>query len=271
MPALRGVTVSVGRWYAELLAITLPRNMRHLTECLVVTAPGDPSIEVARDVPGVRVFETDAFYRHEAKFNKSYSLELSFDVLGRHGWIVIWDADCLWADSLPLDRMRPGFLHGARRRILDDPTRWTPELDWRTLPLNHDGSSPIGFFQAFAADDLAIKDKRPWYDVTFAHAGGGDAYFLTHWAPTRRVMLPLEVLHLGRVDQNWFGADQEGRDMMARFVTENQWRRAMRMHPPEAAARAAEPVHRVEVPGYEPTGYELPFVRRARQAASRPR
>ena len=34
---IRGITISVN--YAPLLAVTLPRNMRHLSECVVVTSP----------------------------------------------------------------------------------------------------------------------------------------------------------------------------------------------------------------------------------------
>jgi hypothetical protein len=261
VPAIRGITVSVG--YAEVLRVCLVRNMRHLVECLVVTSPDDEATKaVARAVPGVRVFETDAFTRHGARFNKGLAMEEGFSALGRDGWILIWDADILFPDYLPLDRLRPNALHGATRRILDDPAKWHPGLNWSTCPVSSDGAAPIGFLQLFHAD--AIRDKRPWYDVSFAHAGGGDAFFLTHWAPANKVILPVEVLHLGPNDVNWFGTDQEGRDLMARFVTENGWRKAMLKHDPAAAARAGPVIERVQVPGYPPSGFELPFVRRAR-------
>lgn len=263
MPALRGITVAVGEWYARTLEVCLVRNMRHLTECLVVTAPGDPCAEVARAVPGASVFETDAFTRHGAMFNKGLGMTEGFQVLGRDGWVAVLDADILLPDSLTLDHLSVGHLYGARRRVLEDPSQWTPELDWRRCPMLRDGG-PIGFAQIFNCDDPAIKDKAVWYDVSFGHAGGSDAAFMSHWPRNKWVVLPVDCLHLGPVDRNWFGCDPAGRDMMARFVTENGWRRAAQGLGPAAALRAPEPVHRVEVPGYEPSDFELPFVRRAR-------
>ncbi len=264
MPAIRGITISVG--YAEVLAITLVRNLRHMTECLVVTSPEDEATQaVVRSVPGARLHITDAFTRHGAKFNKGLGMEEGLQALGRHGWLAIWDADCLWPDVLPLDRLRVGALHGARRRILDDPGQWHPGLDWSTCPHARDGAAPIGFFQLFAADDPVLVGRRPWYEVSFPHAGGGDHFFTTHWPRHNMVILPFDVLHLGPVDTHWFGTDQAGKDMMAKFVYRNGWTRAMAKHSRESAERGESPPARVEVPGYAPTTYELPFVKRARQ------
>lgn len=261
MVAIRGLTVSVG--YSEALAITLVRNMRHMTECVVITSPEDERTqEVARSVPGVTVSVTDKFTLYGARFNKGLAIEeAGFDVMGRHGWILIHDADILFPDSLPMDQIRPGFLHGARRRILADPSKWHPGLDWNTCPQARDGNSPIGFAQLFNAEDPVLQGKRPWYDVSFAHAGGGDAAFIGHWPRERQAMLGVEVLHLGLPDRNWFGTDQEGRDMMAAYVTRNQWRRAMQGLDPAAAQRAGEFATRVEVPGYPPSEFQLPFER----------
>ena len=264
MPDLRGITCSVN--YGPLLAVTLPLNMRHLTECLVITSPDDEETqEVACSVPGVSLHVTDAFTRHGARFNKGLSFEEGFDALGRHGMLWIWDADILFPDDVPFDQLRPRTLHGCQRRILEDPSRWSPDLDWRTCPKSRDGG-PIGYSQIFSADDPALAGKRPWYDVTFAHAGGGDAYFMEHWDAAHRTVLPFDVLHLGKTDWNWFGTDQAGVDMMARFVRENGWRGAARKHSEESARRAPEIVDRVRVPGYPESSYELPFVRRAKRS-----
>lgn len=258
---IRGITVCVD--YADRLAITLPRNMRHLTECLVVTSPGDEDTRrVAGSVPGVRLHRTDAFGRHGAFFNKGLAMEEGFEILGRHGWLLIWDADILFPDHIPAERVRPDCLHGATRRILDDPARWTPDLDWRRLPVMRDGG-PIGFFQLAHADAPDIRDKRPWYGVNFPHAGGGDAEFLAHFAHNRRVMLGMEVLHLGRVDRNWFGTTPEAQDMMAAYVHRQGWRRAMVLNDPTAVQRVPETPARVEVPGYPMSSFVMPFERAA--------
>jgi hypothetical protein len=253
---LRGITVSIG--YAETLRVTLVHNMRHLAECLVVTSPEDRETqEVIRSVPGARLHVTDAATRHGARFNKGLCMEEGFDVLGREGLICVFDADILFPDALSLDRLRPGFLHGARRRILDDPARWRPDLDWSRLPL-HPDDGPIGFAQIFSADDPYLAGTRPWYDVSFAHAGGGDAYFMRHWPRPRWSILPIECLHLGRVDTNWFGTDAEGREIMAAFVHRNGWRSIAGGHDPGAADRVGTIADRVTVPGYEPSTFDLP-------------
>lgn len=265
MPALRGITVAVGEWYAKTLAICLPRNMRHFEEILVVTTPQDEAVKaVAAGVPGARLFETNDFYAYGARFNKGLCIERAFDVLGRHGHVCILDSDVLLPDALPLSLVKPGRLYGARRRVLEDPSRWRPDLVWASLPLHKDGSAPIGFFQLFSAEDPALAGKPYWYDPTFSHAGGSDAYFMTHWPRANLCVLPFDVLHLGPVDRHWFGCDPAGVELMAAFVTRNGWTRAAAKHDPAAADRVGEIVERVTVPGYAPSDYELPFVRRAK-------
>jgi hypothetical protein len=264
MPALRGITVAVGEFYARTLEICLVRNMRHLAECVVVTTPGDEAVKtVAAKVPDVRVFETNAFYEHGAVFNKGWAAEQGFDFLGRHGWIVIFDADIIFPSILPLHLLVPGKLYGARRRILPDVSMWKDDLDWRIFPLHPDGG-PIGFFQAAHADDPAIRDKRPWYNVNYPHAGGCDAQFMDHWPPGSKVVLnDFVCLHLGPPDRHWFGTSPEAQDQMARYVKENRWSRAMANFPPEAAARAQPVIDRVDVPGYPMSDYRMPFEKRA--------
>lgn len=268
MTEIRGITISVG--YADLLAITLIRNMRHLTECLVVTSPEDHATRAVAEVtPGVRLHVTDAFTRHGAAFNKGLAMEEALDTLGRSGWILIWDADIIMPESLRLEKLRAGTVHGAKRATLADVSAWHPDLDWSRLPVDDDGA-PVGFFQLFHASDPVLRDTRPWYDVTFAHAGGGDAYFLTHWPPSRKIVLPLTCLHLGPRDTHWFGIDEAAKARMAAFVRRNGWRRA------EAGLADVTPAEgdipeRVSVPGYPPSGFELPFVRRRNKVRLDPR
>ncbi len=262
MVGIRGITVAVGRWYASTLAVTLVRNMRHLTECLVVSAPGDEAVKaVVAKVPGASVFETNSFYENGAIFNKGLSMERGFDVMGREGWIAVVDADILLPDSLPLDGLRPDTLYGARRRVLEDVSKWGPDLDWKTCPLLRDGG-PIGFTQIFNCDSIYLKDKRPWYNVNYPHAGGCDAAFIGHWPASRRVLLPVEVMHLGPVDTNWWGTDAKGREMAAAYFHRMGWRRAMAKHDPTAVNRVGELIDRVDVPGYETSDFRMPFEKR---------
>lgn len=261
--APRGLTVCVGEWYAALLTITLPRAMRHMAECWVITSPDDLEVRtIAGSVPGVKLHLTDAFTRHGARFNKGLAVEECFEAMGRSGWFWVWDADCVPPNTIPVRMLRADSLHGLRRRVLEDPAAWSPDLDWSTCPKHPDGG-PVGFSQIFHAD--AILGRRPWYDVSFGHGGGCDAYFMSLYHRSKWRVLPADCLHLGQPDRHWFGADDLGRSLMARFVTENGWGRAASKFPPGMAESAPSPVERVEVPGYPPSGFELPFVRRARK------
>lgn len=257
---IRGIVVCVN--YDDLLKITLVRNMRHLSECLVVTSPADHRTkELCKGIPNVRVYETDAFYRYGAKFNKGLAMEEGFDMLGRSGWILIWDADTLLPDNISYD-YKPGNLYNAHRLILNDPLQWTPEFDWKRATPSHDPSFP-GYFQLFYAEDPIIS-QHPWYDVTFTHAGGCDGYFQSRWPQDRKIRLPFKVLHLGPRDTNWFGRASERADRllveeqahfkkeMQKFLTFKGWRGAN-------SSTFVEPNYneKVAVPGAVETGYKL--------------
>lgn len=266
---IRGITIAVGPWYARTLELCLASNMRHLAECLVVTAPGDEAVRsVVAAVPGARVFETDAFTRPDIhgtvpRFNKGLAMNEGLRDLGLDGWIWIFDSDVRFPDFVPIAQLSVGKLHGCTRRVLEDPERWRPNLDWNDCPRMRD-AAPIGFTQIFSCDDPVVRaNARQLYDVSFPHCGGGDARFLYLWPRSRWNVLPFDVLHFGRVDVNWAGCDQDGKDMMARYVHENGWRRAMVNHSVESAARGAPMPPRLSYPGYEQTFFDIPFERRA--------
>jgi hypothetical protein len=259
---VRGITISVG--YADALRITLPRNVGKLSECMVVTSPTDVgTLEVVQSVPGVRLHVTDAFTRHGAWFNKGLAFEEAMDTYGRHDQLCIWDADIVFPSVIPWEAMRPNQLNGARRRVLLDPSEFRDGLDWRNLQIHRDGG-PIGFFQCFNADDPVLRDRRPWYNVNFPHAGGCDAEFIQHWPVSHRCVLMIDVLHLGRPDMNWFGTSPEAREQMAAFVHRMHWPAAMRWHDAGALERVGATIERVEVPGYPTSDFQMPFERRHR-------
>jgi len=201
---MKAITVCVN--YDDLLAITLPRNAAHFEEVMVVTSPEDHKTRrVVWEVQNAFCYVTNAFTLHGASFNKGYALELAFDVLGRNGWIAVIDADTLLPDDMHIHNLQPTCLYSAPRRILRDPKQWSPAFDWSSAPI-----LPVrpnlfpGYFHLFHAFDPALQ-PLPWYDVTLAHAGGGDGFFQSRWPKERKVWLPFEVLHLGVCDCNWYG------------------------------------------------------------------
>lgn len=246
----RGICVCVD--YADLLAITLHRNARHLEEIFVVTHPRDEATKaVVSNVVNAKLFETDAFYRHGASFNKGLAIEEGFAHMGREGWILILDADTLLPDSFWLPALNPHRLYGARRRMLEDVSKWRPGLDWRQLPISADRVI-AGYFQLFHASNTFIS-KLPWYDVTFQHAGGCDGYFQERFPLGFQTWLAPQVLHLGPRDTNWFGrvgANGRTDKMMKQFLAQKGWK--------GLKGRYATPIpDHVEVPGYAPSDYAL--------------
>lgn len=201
---IRAITVCVG--YDDFLSITLPRTLPHVDEYLIVSHPGDQrTTALVQDYdPKVRLFHTDAFYRHGAKFNKGLAMEEGFDALGRHGWILILDADIILPTRAPLD-LDVGKLYTPLRRIYADIATMSkaPDVDPGTLPLKPD-KGHYGYFQLFHADDPVLR-SRPWYGVDWTHAGGCDKYFQDKWVVQNRTRPDFEVVHLGNPDENWFG------------------------------------------------------------------
>ena len=263
MNQVNGITVCVD--YDDLLAITLPKNALFLRRVLVVTHPRDERTKaVVRSVPNAQVYETDAFYRHGAKFNKGLAMEEGFDVLGRSGWMLIFDADTLFPDCTWFPpHMDPTYLYTANRIHVRNVQRFDPRTAWRDAIRIPDSIEAAGYFQLFHADDPHIM-KRPWYDMTFAHAGGADGYFQSRWPRAAIARMPFDVLHLGPRDANWFGrvsprvddtpvddeqVVEQRREDMRKYMTEKGW---LGM----GVGKKDKVDEHVDVPGATPQGFD---------------
>jgi len=199
------ITVCVD--YHDVLAITLPRNLAHVERALVVTSPDDLRTQEVAVSAGAEVYCTDAFYRRGAHFNKGAAIEEGFDALGREGWILHLDSDCLLPARADFGRLDSGFLYGARRRMLPTVADYHDSLDWRRLreiPAERQHKYMGGYFQLFHAGDPALR-RRPWYPTNWKHAGGSDSEFSWKWPRSRWRWMPFEVLHIGPDAINWCG------------------------------------------------------------------
>ena len=255
---IKGIVVCVG--YDDLLTLTLPRNLKHLSSCLVVTSKTDQRTRDLVKSVGCELYQTDAFTRHGARFNKGLALEEGFDVLGRSGWIMVWDADVILPSPTlaPMGDLQVGKLYSARRHILTEPKQWSEHLNWSKVHIHNDKLFP-GYFHLFNADDPVLV-QRPWYDVTFSHAGGGDGYFQSRWKPEDKIRFPWNVMHLGPIDTNWHGratdrtdgqpvdGQQESKAMQDVYVRAKGWVRGGIRRPVQ---------EHVEVPGYLPTDFKV--------------
>lgn len=204
LPA-KAITICVH--YDDFLAVTIPRIVQHVSELLVVTTPTDQrTIDLVAKYPQARTYQTDAFYRGGASFNKGLAMEEGFDQLGRSGWILILDADILLPEHIPSLSLAIGNMYTPVRRIMQDVDGLLapPTIDPKALPLRNEKGN-FGYFQLFHAHDPVIRNKRPWYQTDWVHAGGADSVFEKQWKPGNKRRPPFEVIHLGNPDENWYG------------------------------------------------------------------
>jgi hypothetical protein len=196
--------------FDDFLALTLPRNKRHFGRTLVVTSCADVSTQKLALENSCECFVTDSFYEHGAMFNKGLALEKGLDVLGREGWICIWDADIVMPNSIEFDKSKE-CLYTALRRTLDFPQDFSDDLDWETVPVTGLECEYPGYFQLFHA---SAARQKPWYETDWTHAGGCDGSFQHRFKRLARP--PFNVLHLGpsvdeaplfhlRIGNNWCG------------------------------------------------------------------
>lgn len=199
--------ILVSYQYSDLLVTTLPRNIHHFESVHVVTAPQDvATIDVAK-VCGAQVYQTDAFWRHGAAFNKWLALEEALDdcELRKSGWLCLMDADVIWPQKLPVFPMEKGFLYAPLRRMFFPWPRHLPaESEWTAYPLHSNVQEWAGYSQIFHADDPVL-GSPPWHETNWTHAGGADSFFQAKWPAARKVRPPFEVLHLGEAGVNWAG------------------------------------------------------------------
>jgi hypothetical protein len=178
---------------------------------LVVTSDKDiKTIQLVNEL-GYDCYTTDAFYRRGALFNKGAAMEEGFDVLGREGWICIWDCDIVMPSDIRIPMMEQDCLYGPNRRILENPIDFQDGLDWSKYPCPTHPNEFAGYFQLFHASTLP---QRPWYSTDWTHAGGCDSDFQSKFPQSKCRRTSFDVLHLGpegmpehgsRVGRNWCG------------------------------------------------------------------
>jgi len=200
---VKSIVVSVD--YHDLLAITLPKNSQHFEKTLVVTAPHDEkTIRTAEQIPNVEVLKTDAFYQLGATFNKGCAMEIGLRRLGKDGWIVVWDADTLFPDSIDIPDKQIGKLYGARRKVAHNK-HWLNFSALEDESFYPDEGEIPGYFQMFHAEDPVLKNRDIWYPVDWKHAGGCDSYFQMPWEPQNKIWADFWVIHYGEPGKTWHG------------------------------------------------------------------
>lgn len=198
---------------ADILAETLPRNKHHFADTWIVTAPDDRCTAAVAAANGARIARSNLFFANGAKFNKFAPLEECLAAMGRHGWLVLLDADIVLPRAIAWHQLDMQCIHGMDgRRLLPAGAAVPAENEWNRLPLDPtnpaDGSARhsevIGYFQAFHCH-ASFLGLPPWHKLDLPTAAGGDSLFQAKWPLSLKRWLPHEVLHIGQPAANWNG------------------------------------------------------------------
>lgn len=212
------VLVSVG--YGPSLAETLPRNMPHCDQMVVVTTPED---QLSRDVAeewGATVVLSRRCYDDDHAFNKGRMLNDGIAALDNPDWILLTDADIILHPStrayLMGRALNPGCLHFTMR--IDRSETANQRTD--------NNIEPNGYFQLYHPSAKAMRGRadKPVSEA-FCSAGSVDSWFHQQWPDDMLTMLPeIAVEHLSSrwLAENWNGmADRKGRWCQFGLMTVN--------------------------------------------------
>ncbi len=209
MPTMKLQAVTICINYADYLEC-IAANRRHFDRWVVVTVPGDAATAAVCARHGLEVVLSETLRADGQDFNavdnKARAVNEGLARLDGEGWVLVLDADVLLPRdfrarlaALPLEA---GCLYGAAgRRVCEERETFTVLRGlepWERLAARN--SQVLGYFNLFHAG------TRP---NRYVPAGGGDsvvhddARFMTSFAPPARRQVPMTVIHVGPMYQNW--------------------------------------------------------------------
>lgn len=215
--------------YQDFLAHSLPENLKHVDNIVVVTDHDDKETKDLCNLHSVQCLQTDVFYEHGAPFNKGRGINLGLAHLHWDGWIIHCDADTVLPDRfrhvLRHTKLNPEIIYGADRLGTKTYQNWIDAKPWLTPQYKHGclvtphhgfqlqsrlshgdyGYCPIGFFQMWHS---STKRKYPVSQGSSEHS---DVLHAVQWPRDKRQLIPnLFVYHL-ESENAPMGANWEGR------------------------------------------------------------
>ena len=209
---MNALVVSVD--YADILAVTLPRNRRHFDRVLVVTTPTDDVTIALAKIHNCECLQTTVFSQNDTSwFAKDAATVEGLRQLGPDGWTVLLDADIVLPQDMVMPDLEIGNLYAPRRRMcqtLDSAP------DWLCYPVQRDIVF-AGYCQLFHSSDPNV---QPWPNYPIERlVWYSDTLFQDRWPPAKKVWLPFEVLHIGDPPRrNWCGRSPKAREHLQQLL-----------------------------------------------------
>lgn len=225
------VCVSLG--YSDFLANTLASNKPVFDRLVVVTSPDDRETIKVCAHHWVECLQTDVMFRNGQTFNKGAAINAGLEHIQFTDWCVHLDADVVLppraGEFLRNIALNDQVLYGCDRLMVRSYEEWArfvsspstqhyPASAWPAgFPVGYrvvwpgEGWLPIGYFQLFNRNALALRD--PLYPTQFDTAADSDVQFALQWSRMNRALLPeFFVYHLeseaanpGDIGVNWRG------------------------------------------------------------------
>jgi hypothetical protein len=236
---LEAVIVCVN--YADFLAETLPYNLQHFDDVIVVTSHTDQETVRVCERNSVEHFKTDVFTEYGDPFNKGKAINLGLSNLKKRDWLLHIDADIVlphrYRDMLRRSMLKADCIYGADRVNVYGFENWQslkPRLNnhyqdnWFLDPdFIHEWNQPKPSGLRFGA--RVIHKELGWvpigyhqlwhtstghrrYNFNLGSASGADVFFPAQWPRDKRVLLPeVIVYHLDSEAEHQKGTNWSGR------------------------------------------------------------
>lgn len=230
-PHLRLEAVIVCKDYGDYLAHTLPENLQHFDECIVVTHPDDWETKNVCAKNSVECIVTTDFHKFGHRFNKGRAINLGLGHCSYDGNLIHMDADIVlphrFRNMLHRAELNDQCIYGADRVNVLGYDKWlalkanglVPHYNQKWFvepPKGHPqgarimhmqlGWTPIGYFQ------LWHSSEKHRYAYNQGDAEHSDVLFAAQWPREKRVLLPeVIVYHLESDDKQIMGRNWKGR------------------------------------------------------------
>lgn len=237
---MRLEAVIVCKNYSDFLAETLPLNVQHFDEVVVMTSHDDVETQKLCERLSVEHVKTDCFLDDGDTFNKGNAINLGISHLPRKGWLLHLDADIVlphrYRYMLEKTELNPKNIYGADRVNVYGWEAWSA-LKPRLIPHYQDhwfvdpgfchtwmGATPSGL--KFGA--RVIHKEQGWvpigyhqlwhvsapyrYNYKLGSAAGADCWFPAQWPRENRILMPeVIVYHLDSELEHLKGKNWKGR------------------------------------------------------------
>lgn len=226
--------------YSDFLKYTLPENIQHFDDVVVMTHHDDKETQKLCEKLSVEHVKTDCFHDEGNKFNKGKAINLGLGHLQKRDWLLHLDADILlphrYRFMLEKARLNPKNIYGADRVNVygfEAFKKLKPRIathfqdHWFVDPgFCHDWHGPTPEGIKFGA--RVIHKEQGWvpigyhqlwhtsapyrYNYKLGCAAGADVWFPCQWPRENRILMPeVIVYHLDSETEHLKGINWKGR------------------------------------------------------------